>query len=97
MSFHGVHHFLAPSKRKTGQPWVKQKGGFELLIAAPEDYIFAKILGQRFEAGNAVLNFETVDYSCFCYINPLNSLVKGSICFFVLQNCLKFGSQHYWE
>ena len=63
MSFHGVHHFLAPSKRKTGQPWVKQKGGLELLIATTEDYIFAKILGQRFEAGNAVLNFETVDYT----------------------------------
>ena len=76
---------------------MKQNGGLELLIATPEDYIFAKILGQRLEAGNAVLNFETVDYSCFCYINPLNSLVKGSICFFVLQNCLNFGSQHYWE
>lgn len=95
MSFHAVHHFLAPSKRNTGKLGVKQNVGLELLIATPEDYIFAKILGQRFEAGNAVSNFETVDRFAN---NPFkNTLIKGSICFFVLQNCLNFGSQHYWE
>ena len=95
MSFHAVHHFLAPSKRNTGKLGVKQNVGLELLIATPEDYIFAKILGQRFEAGNAVSNFETVDR--FANKPFKNTLIKGSICFFVLQNCLNFGSQHYWE
>ena len=65
MSFHAVHRFFAPSKRKTGKPGVKQNGGVELLIATPEDSIFSKSFGQRLEAGNAVSNFETVDYSCF--------------------------------
>ena len=95
MSFHAVHHFLAPSKRNTGKLGVKQNVGLELLIATSEDYIFAKILGQRFEAGNAVSNFETVDR--FANKPFKNTLIKGSICFFVLQNCLNFGSQHYWE
>ena len=68
---------------------MKQNGGLELLIATPEDYIFSKIFG------NAVSNFETVDRFAN---NPFkNTLIKGSICFFVLQNCLNFGSQHYWE
>ena len=93
LSFHTVHHFqFASSKTKTGMP-----GVIELLIAAPEDSIFSKIFGQRHEAGNAVSNFETVDFSRFCYNSYKNSLVKGSICFFVLQNCLNFGFQHYLE
>ena len=57
MSFHAVHHFLAPSKRKTGKPGVEQNVGLELLIATPEDYIFSKIFGN---ASRLVTQFRTL-------------------------------------
>lgn len=83
---------LKKKDRKAGDEtkwWAWTVNSYTWRLYFPEDF------WQRFEAGNAVSNFETVDR--FANKPFKNTLIKGSICFFVLQNCLNFGSQHYWE